>query len=135
MSDEFEFGEDVINIKATSKTPYIHLDRKNGYIEVSGISIPENTKDFYWGFNRWMTEYAANPAEKTKVKIALVYMNSSSTVVLTRTLVLLNDLIGLKTIVEIDWYYEKDDLEMEEIGQYYKEILKCQINLFEVDKL
>ena len=135
MSEDFQFGEQVVKIEATSKTPYIHLDKKKGYIEISGVSIPENTKEFYWGFNRWMAEYAADPAERTSVKVALMYMNSSSTVVITRMLMLLNDLIGLKTIVNIDWYYEKDDLEMQEIGQYYQDTMKCEIKLHEVDKL
>ena len=135
MNSEFNFDGEVVEIEATNKTPYIRLDKDNGEIEVSGISIPENTKEFYWKFNRWLTEYAASPAPDTKVKIKLMYMNSSSTVVITRMLMLLDELIGLKTVVQIDWYYESDDLEMKEIGQYYNDTMKCQINLHEVDKL
>jgi SiaC family regulatory phosphoprotein len=135
MDSEFNFGEEVVEIEATNKTPYIKLDRIKGDIEISGISIPENTKEFYWNFNRWLTEYSVDPAPNTKVEIKLMYMNSSSTVVITRMLMLLDELIGLKTIVQIDWYYESDDLEMKEIGQYYNDTMKCTINLHEVDKL
>lgn len=135
MGSDMEFSDQVVVLEATNKTPYIKLDKNNGIIEMSGISIPENTKEFYWNFNRWLTEYAANPAPETKVKIALMYMNSSSTVVITRMLMLLDDLIGLKTVVQIDWYYESDDLEMKEIGEYYRDTMKCKINLHEVDKL
>lgn len=135
MNSDFYFGNEVVTIEATSKTPYIKLDKANGLIEISGISIPENTKEFYWNFNRWLAEYSAQPAPKTVVKISLMYMNSSSTVVITRMLMLLDELIGLKTNVLIDWYYEEDDLEMQEIGQYYNDTMKCQINLHEVDKL
>lgn len=135
MSSDINFGNEVVVIEATNKTPYIRLDKQNGEIEISGISIPENTKEFYWKFNRWLTEYAADPAPDTRVQIKLMYMNSSSTVVITRMLMLLDELIGLKTVVQIDWYFETDDLEMKEIGQYYKDTMKCQINLHEVDKL
>lgn len=135
MDSEFDFQSDVIVIEATKKTPYIRLDRNNGDIEIKGISIPENTKEFYYNFNRWLTEYAAEPAPNTNVKISLMYMNSSSTVVITRMLMLLDELIGLKTVVSIDWFYESDDLEMKEIGQYYNDTMKCQINLHEVEKI
>ncbi|UKN01143.1 DUF1987 domain-containing protein [Paracrocinitomix mangrovi] len=135
MSSDANYEGDVVVIEATKKTPYIRLDKKSGLIEISGISIPENTKEFYWNFNRWLTEYAADPAPKTQVKISLMYMNSSSTVVITRMLMLLDELIGLKTVVQIDWYYEMDDLEMKEIGEHYQETMKCTINLHEVDKL
>lgn len=135
MDQDINFGSEVVVLEATNKTPYIKLDKEGGIIEISGISIPENTKEFYWKFNRWLTEYAADPAPKTNVKISLMYMNSSSTVVITRMLMLLDELIGLKTVVQIEWYYESDDLEMKEIGQYYNDTMKCQINLHEVDKL
>jgi hypothetical protein len=135
MNDNLHFGNEPIEIQATNKTPFIRLDKVGGYIEISGVSIPENTKEFYWQFNRWLSEYSRDPAPKTKVKISLMYMNSSSTVVITRMLMLLDELIGMKTVVEIDWYFEGDDLEMKEIGQYYKDTMKCNINLMEVDRL
>lgn len=128
-------NQDIYLIERTKKTPEIKLDKKKGLIEISGNSIPENTKEFYYLFNRWMAEYCAQPAPITKVKFALMYMNSSSAVVITRMLRMLDDMIGLKTEVEIDWYYEADDLEMKEIGEHYDEIMKSKITLHEVDRL
>ncbi len=76
-----------------------------------------------------------NPAKVTKVKMALMYMNSSSAVVITRMLRTLDELIALKTEVIIEWHYEADDLEMKEIGEHYDELMKCEIKLVEVDRL
>lgn len=135
MDNIHSSDQEILVIESTNKTPYIKFDKKSGIIELRGTSIPENTREFYWQFNRWMAEYSSNPAASTKVKIALIYMNSSSAVIITRMLRMLDELIGLKTMVEIDWYYEADDLEMKEIGEYYDEIMKCQINLCEVDRL
>lgn len=135
MSDRADLNEDVLVIEATGKTPYIKVDKKEGLIELRGTSIPENTREFYWHFNRWMVEYTGNPAPKTKVKFALMYMNSSSAVIITRMLRMIDDMIGLKTEVSIDWYYESDDLEMREIGEYYDEVMNCEINLIAVDRL
>ena len=128
-------NQDIYFVERTKKTPEIKLDKKKGLIEISGNSIPENTKEFYYHFNRWMAEYCANPAPVTKVKFALMYMNSSSAVVITRMLRMLDDMIGLKTEVQIDWYYEADDLEMKEIGEHYDEIMNSKITLHEVDRL
>lgn len=128
-------NQDIYFVERTKKTPEIKLDKKKGLIEISGNSIPENTKEFYYHFNRWMAEYCSNPAPVTKVKFALMYMNSSSAVVITRMLRMLDDMIGLKTEVQIDWYYEGDDLEMKEIGEHYDEIMKSKITLHEVDRL
>ena len=130
-----EAEDSILIIDKTSKTPFIKFDKKAGIIEITGSSIPENTGEFYWTFNRWLVEYSINPAPVTKVKVALMYMNSSSAVVITRMLRTLDELIALKTEVIIDWYFESDDLEMQEIGQHYDELMKCQINLVEVDRL
>lgn len=135
MSDQAELNENMLVIEATGKTPYIKVDKKEGLIELRGTSIPENTREFYWQFNRWMVEYTSNPAPKTKVNFALMYMNSSSAVIITRMLRMIDDMIGLKTEVSIDWYYENDDLEMREIGEYYDEVMNCEINLIAVDRL
>jgi hypothetical protein len=135
MEHEEYQHQDILIFEETTKSPYIKLDRRKGEIELRGSSIPENTREFYYKFNRWMAEYTANPAPKTRVTFALMYMNSSSAVVITRMLRMLDDMIGMKTEVEIDWYFEVDDLEMKEIGEYYDEIMKCQINLHEVERL
>ena len=129
------FEIENIEVVATTKTPFLRLNKDDGTIEISGISIPENTREFYWKFNRWLAEYSLNPQPTTKVKVALIYMNSSSSVIITRMLRLLDSLVGLKSEVEIDWYYESEDLEMRDIGQHYYDTMKCKINLHEVDQL
>lgn len=135
MDDVLEFGFENIEVEGTTKTPYIRLNKDDGIIEIKGRSIPENTVQFYYHFNRWLSEYAAQPAPKTTVLMALHYMNSSSTVIITRMMKLLDDMIGMNSEVEINWHYEKGDLEMKELGADYGTIMKCPVNLKEVEKI
>lgn len=122
-------------IEGTVKTPEIKLNATTGAIEIKGRSIPENTTEFYWPMNRWLSEYSTNPAKKTSVNIALTYMNSSSSVILTRMMQLLDNLIGLKSKVSVNWYCEKDDMDMLEMGKDYQKIMRCEVVIHEVDKL
>jgi hypothetical protein len=135
MGDALTFGFENVEVPSTFKTPYIKLNKDEGLIEFKGVSIPENTVQFYYHFNRWLSEYSAVPAEQTTVHIGLHYMNSSSTVVISRMMRLLDDMIGLKSKVTVKWYYEKGDEEMKEQGSYYQQIIKSPVEIIEVEKL
>lgn len=124
-----------VEVPATIKTPFIRLNKDEGIIELRGRSIPENTVDFYYYFNRWLSEYSREPAENTRVILALQYLNSSSSVVVTNMMKLMDGLIGLKSKVSIDWYYERDDVEMRDLGNDFKGIMKCPFSVHEVDEL
>jgi len=135
VSEYQSYGFENIEIEGTEKSPSIILNKDEGIIEIRGKSIPENTREFYYPFNRWLTEYSYTPALKTQVTVALQYMNSSSSVVITRLIKLLDDMIGLKSEVRVKWYYEKDDIEMKEQGEYYKSIMQIPIDLIEVEMI
>ena len=145
-----ETKTDVLEIEATEETPYIFFDKNKGEILIKGVSIPENTVEFYWKFNREFSEYTANPAPKKtndKQKLngkflilpnfnlfrLLRYMNSSTSQVITNMLRTFDQMIGLKTKIEINWLYENEDLEMKELGEFYQKIMKGTINLQGVD--
>lgn len=135
MQEEHQFEFRNIEIRPTFKTPYINLNKDEGVIELRGLSIPENTSEFYWHFNRWLSEYCSSPAPKTTVVMAIRYMNSSSSVVITKMMTMLDESIALKSEVTIEWYYEVGDDEMLELGKLYDQMLKCPVNLHELEKL
>ncbi|MCG8573487.1 MAG: DUF1987 domain-containing protein [Flavobacteriales bacterium] len=135
MEDGYSYGFENVEIPATANTPAIILNKDEGIIDVRGLSIPENTREFYYHFNRWLTEYSFHPAKRTQVTIALQYMNSSSSVVITRLIMLLDEMIGIKSEVRVKWFYERDDIEMKEQGEYYRLIMKIPIDLVEVETI
>ena len=135
MASSFDYKADKVHVPPTSNTPEIILNQQTGRIELRGKSIPEDTIQFYYPFNRWLSEYAANPAPRTTVVMGLQYLNSSSTVIVTNMMRLLDNMIGLKSTVAIEWYYEQGDEEMKELGNDFKKIMKCEFKLKEVKEL
>lgn len=135
MEEYKSYGFENVEVTGGTKTPYIKLNKDEGIIEIKGRSIPENTVEFYWPFNRWLSEYSKTPASQTTINLALSYLNSASAVVITRLMQLLDNMIGLQSEVTVNWYYEKGDIEMMNMGKDYQEIMKCEVNLHEVEKL
>src|SRR5690606_6576630 len=123
---------EIFELTSTEWTPYILLNKKTGEIEIRGISVPENTFDFYWHFVRELSEYTSKPAKKTSITIALKHLNSSSTQVITNFLTSFDSLIGMKTEINIKWIHEQDDEDMLELGEFFQTILKSHIDLISV---
>ena len=129
---DFEYKN--IEIASSAKTPYVILNKDTGEIIIEGRSFPENAPEFYYQFTRWLAEYSLNPAPKTKVSLGLLYLNSSSVSIITGMMKLLDNMISMKTEVEITWIYENGDEDMKDLGLYYKESLSSAVKVVEVAK-
>jgi len=123
-----------IEIASSAKTPHVILNKDKGEITIEGRSFPENAPEFYYQFTRWLAEYSLNPAPKTKVSLGLLYLNSSSVSIITGMMKLLDNMISMKTEVEITWIYENGDEDMKDLGLYYKESLSSAVKVVEVAK-
>ena len=121
--------EDIL-IDRTNKTPEVHFNYEKGELFLGGISIPENTVDFYHKLMYWITQYSREPKQKTTVIVKFEYFNTSTSVVLLNIFRMLSD---TKTELEINWYYEEDDTEMLEVGNDYERMLDINYNLIAID--
>lgn len=126
---------EIYEIEATERSPRVYFNPKEGLLEIGGISILENSMDFFYGLNRALSDYSFNPAINTTVNLKFEYVNSSTILSVTRLLNTIDKMIGLRTSIEINWYFDKEDLEMKELGQFYDELMKCKINLIEVEDI
>ncbi len=66
----------------------------------------------------WVDEYLSNPAEITYVIIAFEYLNSFSTTILVSILRKLSQVILQSKKLVIQWYYDEDDEDILERGEY-----------------
>jgi len=124
---------DSIYYSPTEKTPEVNFDFNSGVFLVRGISIPENTVDFYHGLIFALREYAKNPQPKSTLKLGLEYFNTSTSVIILK---LLNSLEAAEgSEVEVIWFYEQDDIEMEEVGMDFKEMTSIGFKLHPVEDL
>ena len=108
-----------LKIEATAKTPKIKVQPKKGIIHISGISIPEDPMAFYASFHEAVDQYILDPVENTIVEFKLEYFNTSTTLILRNFIKKLNK-ISSSTKLSVNWYFEEDDEDMEEVGEEFK---------------
>ena len=114
----------AMNVDMTIKTPSIKFDEGNGTLEVCGRSLPENASEFYSKLFKEIEVFQNKPTPVTKVNLSLEYFNTSTSRIL---LDIIKSFAKLhresKTKLEVKWFYEKDDWDMEDAGNEYKSIL------------
>lgn len=119
-----------IHLPATDKTPEIIFDQDAGVLELRGCSIHENAERFFRPLLEMAEDYALKPAPKTTVKLAMTYFNSSSSKYLLDLLKVLDEIhISGAGEVVLEWHYDREDLDMEEAGGDYKDLLEMPVTL------
>ena len=117
----------------SKRTPWIILEP--GRIFIMGRSIPENPGDFYRPVQEWLSEYARNNVDKTKIEFGFEYINTSS---IKWIYTLLKELSEMKEILRnarVMWYYEHGDEDMCELGFILRSLVECPFVVVEVDEL
>ncbi|MDD2964377.1 MAG: DUF1987 domain-containing protein [Bacteroidales bacterium] len=120
-------------IEKTRQTPYVDFNPENGLFKIGGRSIPENTFAFYESIIAWLDEYVKQPADTTRFEVHLEYFNTSSSkfiLELFRKLRQIDQLPEKK--LEVVWYYDKDDEEMMETGEDYRDLTEIPFDIREV---
>jgi len=125
---------DKVHILSTNKTPEYLLDPK-GIIKIKGraidesrIGIPEQVMD-------WVDSYLLNPGQSTEIIIALEFLNSFNTMVLNSILKKISQLIQQNKKLHIQWYYEKDDMDILERGEYISTIIDVPIEFIKTENI
>jgi len=122
-------------LTAGIKTPYINFDT-DGFLELSGKSIPENSAEFYLPVYEWLDAYAKEPKDKTVIKIQLEYFNTSSSKCLLDIFRRLEAMEKSgKSEVKVIWLYEEEDEDMMEAGDDYQTIVKLPFEIKKVEEM
>lgn len=111
---------EILNLKGTEDTPTILLDKKNGILEISGRSLPEDSAEFYKPVIEWINNYAADANPTTEFAFKLEYFNTASSKLILDVLSALEEIKGMK----VTWYFHDDDEDMEEAGQEFSELVE-----------
>ena len=108
-------------IKNTLKSPSIDFNPETGVFEMSGVSLIENTLDFYKPVLKWLEDYLKNPCSKTTFVFKLSYSNTSSLQFIYDIIHLIYSEHRKKTVLSVVWYYVSDDIDMKEVGEDYQD--------------
>lgn len=117
----------------TINTPKIVLDHLKGYIEIKGKSIPENTGRFYAPIVEWVKKYAEHPQKKTTVIFFIEYMNSTTLKFYYMIMKVMESLQKQGLEIDMTWFFEKDDEDIQETGEYLESVIDTKVKLIEVE--
>lgn len=106
-----------LHILPTENTPEF-LFSPNGMMRIKGRGLVPDKTEAIEQIMTWIDNYLDNPAEKTYVIIAFEYLNSFSTTILVSILRKLSKVILHSEQLVVQWYYEEDDEDIIERGEY-----------------
>lgn len=115
-----------VHISPTNKTPE-YLLNPEGIIKIKGRAIDESRTGIPEQVMKWIDAYLLSPAESTEITVALEFLNSFNTIVLTSILKKISQLIQQKKKLIIKWYYEEDDVDIQDRGEYISTVINVPI--------
>ena len=118
--------------KGTEDSPKIILDADNKLMEISGRSLPEDVASFYDPIVAWLEEYAKEPAEKTVFTFRLDYFNTATSKVILDILVLFEDMIEKGHSVNVRWFYDEEDEDMQGAGEEYSDMVDVPFDMISI---
>ena len=104
-------------ITPTSTTPEVIFDNSRGYFELAGMSLPEDSFNFYKPVVDWMSNYATNPAPQTELVFRMEYFNTSSTAYILKLIKEVSRMIQKGESATVKWYHDFEDEDMSEAGR------------------
>jgi len=123
-----------LHILPTTKTPEILLN-PSGQIKIKGRAIDESRSGVPEKMIAWIDEYLQKPADSTEVTIALEFLNSFNTLIVTNVLKKIGQLLDNRKKLHIKWYYEEDDIDIYDRGAYISSVLNIPIEFIVSDNV
>ena len=121
-----------IRIEKTAKAPLFIL--QDGYIRLSGRSIPQNARQLYKICFDWIEQYIQSPAKKTKIDLFFEYIDTSSIRCVVDILTKLSSVQEGRRHLEVNWYYEADDEDSYDLGAYIQAHLKMPFEIIPLEE-
>jgi len=123
-----------IHISSTKRTPDVLLNPE-GIINIKGRGLVINRTKVIPQIMDWINEYLKNPAGITYVNIEFEYLNSLSTTMLVSVLRKFTEVKPMMKKLIIRWYYEHDDNDILERGEYVQSAINHPIEFVMSDSV
>ena len=120
-------------IESKGDTPKIHLDKQNNNFEIAGCSLPEDSNTFYSPVLEWLNAFESDPLSSFVFNFKLEYFNTSSSKVFLDILTILENIRKAGSDVNIKWFYDEDDEDMEMAGEEYDNLIDVPFELISVE--
>jgi hypothetical protein len=121
----------ALKIEGAIDTPEIYFDPTTNIFSVSGISHPENAKEFYLSIIDWLDDFYEEIKDKDDIKIVVdfnfKYINSASYKYLREVMKRISNFQNNGITVEVIWNYHEEDEDLLNEGMVLFEL--PEINL------
>lgn len=125
---------EALKILANDSCPAVNFDTKHEKFEIRGNSMPENARSFYEPVIGWLDKYAESPNPVTEIIFQMDILNTSSTKFFIDIFKKINKIIDSgNSDVNIVWYYNYGDDDIQEVGVEFKEFVKAPFELVAVN--
>jgi hypothetical protein len=124
---------DSLLVEATTTSPRVEFDKHKNIFRIEGKSLPEDVKNFYLPLIQWFDSYILQPNPRTHLYFHFEYFNTSSSKMI---LILLNKIREIQRKghqVQVTWSYPPHDVEIEEAGEEFAELLKIPFQFIAKD--
>ncbi len=126
---------DNIHIEATDRSPEIDFNFQTNVFSMKGESFPENVPAFFGPHISALENHLENmDSGSVEFNFELIYFNSTTAKIIMQFFEILETTAGNDIDVVINWYYDADDDNMEELGEDFCEDLEAaKYNLIALD--
>jgi hypothetical protein len=112
---------EALDIQGTNDTPKVILDPETNIFEISGRSLPEDVVTFYRPVLDWLEEYKSEPLDYTEFVFRYIYFNTATSKLIQDVLIKLEELYEAGNNVQVMWFYEEEDEDMQDAGEEFME--------------
>jgi len=98
--------------------PTVDFNSATGVFELSGESYLEDTIKFYKPILDWLSEYSSVNRKPITFNFKLTYFNTNSSRSILDILKILKKYETIGGKVTVNWYYNEDDIDMEDIEDF-----------------
>lgn len=117
----------------TKRTPWVVLEP--GRMIIIGRSIPDNPGLFYSPVLEWVSKHVRTSEARLNIELGFEYINTASTKWLYLMLRELAETKDTGSNLNIIWYYEEGDDDMNELGYIIRSLIDCPFEIIEVEEL
>lgn len=128
---------DALIIESTEISPKVVFEPEKPFFEISGESRPENVRKFYEPIIEWLNDFgnaliSKQDQNQYTFNFRFEYFNSSSAKFIMDILKKLEDIYTKGINMEIKWYYDEGDEDMQETGEEFSKIIDVPFEYIEV---
>lgn len=112
--------QDLI-VQGNASIPAIRADWAAGCLEMQGDSYPENAFELYQPVIDWIEAFLARENRPLRLRLQLLYLNTSSIRAMMDMLDLLQEAHGAGRAVSLEWCYERENERVAELAEEFRE--------------